>query len=117
MVSTVCINYTLTHGLGEVPLFFMIGMGESPYGQSDTTSSKLLGAWGFSDRLVSFRLSQQESNSPIGAFREGSLKKPYKSSLGEVDENTITVAHIQGNAHLIPNIPYYWVALAEGSFS
>lgn len=117
-VSSDVNNYVLTHGLGEVPKFFVIGMMED----STTLTGKtniLIGAFGFSDVSSQYRITaSSNSYSPTGVFKKAAITVTgnSKQSLNNANEETITVAYSGGSNKLIAGATYYWVAVGSGVF-
>ena len=117
-VSSDVNNYVLTHGLGEVPKFFVIGMMED-YKTLLGKTYILIGAFGFSDVSIQYRITAaSEVNAPSGVFKEEAITstRNNKQSLAKANEETITVAYSSGTHKLIAGATYYWVAVGSGVF-
>ena len=117
-VSSDVNDYVLTHGLGEVPKFFVIGMMENFSKLTDKTYI-LIGAFGFSDVRSQYRISASSSiNALSGAFREAAITMTggSKQSIVSANEETIKVAFSSGSYKLIAGATYYWVAVGSGVF-
>ena len=117
-VSSDVNNYVLTHGLGEVPKFFVIGMIED----SGTLTGKtyiLIGAFGFSDAESQYRIfTSSNLYAPSGIFKKAAITmtNSIKQSIVGANEETITVASSGGTHKLIAGATYYWVAVGSGVF-
>ena len=112
-VSSDVNDYVLTHGLGEVPKFFVIGMIENSASLSGKTYI-MVGAYGFSDAKSQYRISASSaSNAPTGVFKGAAINSTnnLKQSLAKANEETITVAWSSGSNKLIAGATYYWVAV------
>lgn len=117
-VSSDVNDYVLTHGLGEVPKFFVIGMIENSASLSGKTYI-MVGAYGFSDAKSQYRISASSaSNAPTGVFKGAAINSTnnLKQSLAKANEETITVAWSSGSNKLIAGATYYWVAVGSGVF-
>ena len=117
-VSSDVNNYVLTHGLGEVPKFFVIGMMED-YGTLLGKTYILIGAFGFSDVSSQYRISaSSNSNAPTGIFKAAAITATNnsKQSIVRANEEIITVAYSSGTQKLIAGATYYWVAVGSGVF-
>ena len=117
-VSSDVNDYVLTHGLGEVPKFFVIGMMENFSKLTDKTYI-LIGAFGFSDVRSQYRISASSyMNAPDGVFKEAAITMTGDSrqSIASANEETITVAYSGGLHKLIAGATYYWVAVGSGVF-
>ena len=117
-VSSDVNNYVLTHGLGEVPKFFVIGMMEDSSELTDKTYL-LIGAFGFSDVRSQYRISASSyMNVPSGIFKKAAITATgnSKQSIAKANEETITVAYPGGSFKLIAGVTYYWVAVGSGVF-
>lgn len=117
-VSSDVNNYVLTHGLGEVPKFFVIGMIDKFSSLSGKTYI-LIGAFGFSDANTQYRISANSNvNAASGTYREYAINSTSttKCSLKDANEETIVVADISGTQKLIAGTTYYWVAVGSGVF-
>ena len=117
-VSSDVNDYVLTHGLGEVPKFFVIGMMECFNKLTDKTYI-LIGAFGFSDVRSQYRISTSSyMNAPSGVFKEASITMTSDSrqSIVSANEETIKVAYSGGSYKLIAGATYYWVAVGSGVF-
>lgn len=117
-VSSDVDDYVLTHGLGEVPKFFVIGMME----EFSTLLSKtyiLIGAFGFSDVSSQYRISASSTSSaPTGIFKAAAISATnnIRQSIISANEETITVAYSGSSLNLIAGATYYWVAVGSGVF-
>ena len=117
-VSSDVNDYVLTHGLGEVPKFFVIGMMENCSELTDKTYI-LIGAFGFSDVRSQYRISASSyMNAPSGVFKGAAITMTSvsKQSIVSANEETITVAYSGGSYKLIAGATYYWVAVGSGVF-
>ena len=117
-VSSDVENYVLTHGLGEVPKFFFIGMMGS-YSKLSNKKYILINAYGFSDADIQYRLTANSNvNSPSGVLRTVAITEPNnaKQSLAQANEETIKVAYSGGSSKLIAGATYCWVAVGSGVF-
>lgn len=117
-VSSDVNDYVLTHGLGEVPKFFVIGMMEN-YSTLSGKTNILIGAFGFSDVRSQYRISaSSDFNAPTGIFREAAINATgnSKQSIVRANEETVTVAYSGGFQKLIAGATYYWVAVGSGVF-
>lgn len=117
-VSSDVTDYVLTHGLGEVPKFFFIGM----MGNFNKLSGKkniLIGVYGFSDINVQYNINAStNTNAPNGVYREAAITdtRNFKQSLAKANEETIYVAYSSANKNLIAGATYCWVAAGSGVF-
>lgn len=113
-------DYIVTHGLGEVPKFFVIGMIEN-YNTLSSETEILIEAYGFSDYDSQYRMAAQNSvYSPTGIFANSKItSSAYKrASLCDADENIIIVAPLAASPHpLIAGATYYWIAVGSGVFT
>ena len=117
-VSSDVNDYVLTHGLGEVPKFFVIGMMEN-CGELTGKTYILIGAFGFSDVRSQYRISTSlYMNAPSGIFKVAAITatSDSKQSIVKANEETITVAYSGGSYKLIAGATYYWVAVGSGVF-
>ena len=117
-VSSDVNDYVLTHGLGEVPKFFVIGMMEN-FGKLTDKTYILIGAFGFSDVSSQYRISaSSNSSAPTGTFKAAAITATNNSrqSIVRANEETITVAYSGGSHKLIAGATYYWVAVGSGVF-
>ena len=117
-VSSDVNGYVLTHGLGEVPKFFVIGM-MGNYSELTGKTYILIGAFGFSDVRSQYRISASSNvNAPSGIFRGAAITATAdsKQSIAKANEETITVAYYGGSYKLIAGVTYYWVAVGSGVF-
>ena len=117
-VSSDVNDYVLTHGLGEVPKFFVIGMMEN-FGELIGKTYILIGAFGFSDVRSQYRISaSSNSSAPTGIFKAAAITATnnIKQSIVRANEETITVAYSGGSHKLIAGATYYWVAVGSGVF-
>lgn len=110
-------NYVLTHGLGEVPKFFAIGMAD----KFSTLAGKtylFIGGWGFSDIPIQYRTSANSTSySPSSVLREYSITaNGSRTSFDSANEQTITLASSGGTVKLIGGATYYWVTIGSGVF-
>lgn len=118
-VAADCNDYTLTHGLGEIPQFFFIGMKER-FSAFTGKTYILIGVYGFSNYSCQYRISAARSDSaPSGVLREFPITQENtgKISLCKANENTITVAASTGNMLMITGATYYWIAIGSGVFT
>lgn len=108
-------DFILTHGLGEIPAFFAIGMA------STVPANKkyiLIGGFGFGNINVQCRLSATaSSNAPAGRIDTYSIAhNGFKTSFNEATAQTIKLACGNGSMKLISGVTYYWVAAGNGGF-
>ena len=108
-------DFILTHGLGEIPAFFAIGMA------STVPANKkyiLIGGFGFGNINVQCRISTTaSSNSPSGRIDTYSIAPGgFKTSFNEATAQTIKLAYENGSMKLISGVTYYWVAAGNGGF-
>ena len=117
-VSSDVNNYVLTHGLGEVPKFFVIGMMED-YSTLLSKTYILIGVFGFSDVSSQYRISTSSNlYAPTGIFKAAAITATnnIKQSIVRANEETITVAYSNGSHKLIAGATYYWVAVGSRVF-
>ena len=117
-VSSDVMDYVLTHGLGEVPKFFFIGMMEN-YSALQGKTNILISAYGFSDINIQYHISASANvNAPSGVYREAAITdaRNIKQSLAQANEETITVAYATAYKNLIAGATYRWVAVGSGVF-
>ena len=108
-------DFILTHGLGEIPAFFAIGMA------STVPANKtyiLIGGFGFGNINMQCRISATASgNSPAGRIDTYSITNGgFKSSFDEATAQTIKLACSNGSSKLVSGVTYYWVAAGSGAF-
>lgn len=108
-------DFILTHGLGEIPAFFAIGMA------STVPANKtyiLIGGFGFGNINVQCRVSATASgNAPTGRLDTDSITNGgLKSSFDGATAQTITLACRAGSMKLVSGVTYYWVAAGSGAF-
>lgn len=117
-VSSDTNDYILTHGLGEVPKFFAIGMINN-FTLLTNKNSILIGAYGFSDVDIQYCITSSSSiNAANGVLGEGAITDTYprRCSLTQANEETINIATSSGTHKLIAGATYYWVAVGSGVF-
>ena len=117
-VSSDTNDYILTHGLGEVPKFFAIGM-ITNFTLLTNKSSILIGAYGFSDVGIQYRItSASHSSAANGVIGDSAITgaHPRRCSLTQANEETIMIASSSGTHKLIAGATYYWVAVGSGVF-
>ena len=117
-VSSDTNDYILTHGLGEVPKFFAIGMINNFTLLTDKNYI-LICAYGFSDVKIQYRISSSSSTSAAnGVLGEGAITDahPRRCSLTQANEETINIATSSSTFKLIAGATYYWVAVGSGVF-
>ena len=117
-VSSDVADYVLTHGLGEVPKFFFIGMMGS-YNVLSNKTDILISAYGFSDAYIQYRITTKSNvSSPSGVLKTVAITNPKnaKQSLAQANEETIKVAYSGSNAKLIAGATYCWLAVGSGVF-
>ena len=117
-VSSDTNNYILTHGLGEVPKFFAIGMINN-YTLLTGKNSILISTYGFSDVGIQYRISSNSnSSSANGVLGDSAItgKHHKRCSLTQANEETIMIASSSGTQKLIAGVTYYWVAVGSGVF-
>lgn len=117
-VATDTNDYVITHGLGETPKFFAIGMNSDA---SNLTGKNyiLIGAFGFSDYAIQYRISLNSSGSTVSGICKGvpiTINSSSRQSISEANENTIEVASYTGSQKLVSGTTYYWVAIGSGVF-
>ena len=108
-------DFILTHGLGEIPAFFAIGMA------STVPANKtyiLIGGFGFGNINMQCRISATAlSNSPVGRIDPYSITNGnIKSSFDKATTQTIKLACSTGSMKLVSGVTYYWVAAGSGAF-
>ena len=117
-VSSDTNDYILTHGLGEVPKFFAIGM-ITNFNLLTNKNSILIGAYGFSDANIQYRItSNSNSSAANGVIGDSAITgaHPRRCSLTQANEETIMIASSSGTHKLIAGATYYWVAVGSGVF-
>lgn len=117
-VSSDTNGYILTHGLGEVPKFFAIGM-ITNFTLLTNKNSILIGAYGFSDANIQYRItSNSNSSAANGVIGDSAITgaHPRRCSLTQANEETIMIASSSGTHKLIAGATYYWVAVGSGVF-
>lgn len=107
-------NYSLLHGLGEVPRAFFVGMRTS-YLNLSGKRNILLGAWGMRDHSIQYKMyATSPLRSPAGGLREGAITvSGFQCCLTNANENTITVADSAGTYVLSGGATYFWVAVGS----
>ena len=117
-VSSDTNDYILTHGLGEGPKFFAIGM-ITNFTLLTNKRSILIGAYGFSDVEIQYRITSTSyssaANGVIGDYAI-TVDDDRRCSLTQANEETITIATSFGTYKLIAGATYYWVAVGSGVF-
>lgn len=105
-------NYSLSHGLGEVPRAFFIGMRTS-YLNLSGKRNILLGAWGMRDHSIQYKMyATSPLRPPAGGLREGAITvSGFQCCLTEANADTITVADSAGTYVLSGGATYFWVAV------
>lgn len=108
-------DFILTHGLGEIPVFFAIGMA------SDVQKNEtyiLVGGFGFGNINMQCRtILTPSSNTLSGRIDTNSIANGgFRSSFNEATAQTIKIACRTGSAKLISGVTYYWVAVGSGVF-
>lgn len=108
-------DFILTHGLGEIPAFFAIGMASAV---PKNKKYILIGGFGFGNVNVQCRISATASgNSPSGRIDTYSIVNGgLKSSFDYATAQTITLAGHAGSMKLVSGVTYYWVAAGSGAF-
>ena len=117
-VSSDTSDYILTHGLGELPKFFAIGMINN-FNLLTNKNYILIGAYGFSDVSIQYRItSTAYNNAPTGVLGDYPITVNIgrRCSLTRANEETITIATPSGTYNLIAGATYYWVAVGSGVF-
>lgn len=108
-------DFTLTHGLGEIPAFFAIGMSSSiPKGKTYI----LIGGFGFGYINMQCRVSASSSEyAPSGKLDEkGITSQVSKISFSGATAQTINVADSSGHMKLVSGTTYYWIATGSEVF-
>ena len=118
-VSSDVDDYVLTHGLGEVPKFFAIGMINN-FSLLTNKNHILIGAYGFSDVSIQYRIaSTAYNNAATGVLGDYpiTVNNGRRCSLARANEETITIAPSSTSTYnLIAGATYYWVAVGSGVF-
>ena len=117
-VSSDTEDYILTHGLGEVPKFFAIGM-KNQFSLLTGKNYLLISAYGFSDVNIQYRMaSTSYNNAATGVLGDYPIteRTGRRCSLTRANEETITIASSSGTYKLIAGATYYWVAVGSGVF-
>lgn len=107
-------NYSLSHGLGEIPRAFFIGMRTS-YLRLSGKKNILLGAWGMRDHDIQYTMyATSNLRTPTGGVREGAITgSGLQCSLTDANASTITVADSAGTFVLTGEATYFWVAVGS----
>ena len=107
-------NYLLTHGLGETPRAFFVGMRTS-YLNLSGKRNILIGAWGMRDHSIQYKMyATSPLRSPAGGMREGAITvSGFQCTLTEANDKTIIVADSAGTYKLIGGATYFWVAVGS----
>lgn len=107
-------NYSLEHGLGEIPQAFFIGMRTS-YLRLSGKRNILLGAWGMRDHDIQYTMyATSNLRTPAGGVREGAITgSGLQCSLTDANASTITVADSAGTYVLSGGATYFWVAVGS----
>ena len=104
-------NYSLSHGLGEVPRAFFIGM-QTSYLNLSGKRNILIGAWGMRVQYKMYATSPLRS--PAGGVREGAITvSGFQCTLTEANDKTIIVADSAGTYKLIGGATYFWAAVGS----
>lgn len=108
-------DFILTHGLGEIPAFFAIGMASAVPANKTYI---LIGGFGFGNINVQCRISATaSSNAPSGRLDTDSITNGgFKSSFDNATAQTITLACSMGSMKLVSGVTYYWIAAGSGAF-
>lgn len=108
-------DFILTHGLGEIPAFFAIGMASAVPANKTYI---LIGGFGFGNINVQCRVSATASgNAPTGRLDTDSITNGgFKSSFDGATAQTIKLARLTGSMKLVSGVTYYWVAAGSGAF-
>lgn len=117
-VSSDTNDYILTHGLGEVPKFFAIGM-INDFNLLTNKQNILIGTYGFSDVGIQYRITSRSSTDAANGVRgDYAITVNYgrRCSLTQANEETIMIASSSGTHKLIAGATYYWVAVGSGVF-
>lgn len=107
-------DYSLSHGLGEVPRAFFIGM-QTSYLNLSGKRNILLGAWGMRDHSIQYKMyATSPLKAPAGGVREGAITASgMLCSLTEANGSTIIVADSSGTYVLSGGATYFWVAVGS----
>lgn len=107
-------NYSLSHGLGEVPRAFFVGMRTS-YLNLSGKRNILIGAWGMRDHSIQYKMyATSPLRSPAGGLREGAITvSGFQCCLTNANATTITVADSAGTYVLSGGATYFWVAVGS----
>lgn len=108
-------DFILTHGLGEIPAFFAIGMASAVPANKKYI---LIGGFGFGNIDVQCRISTTASgNAPAGRLDTDSITNGgLRSSFDGATAQTIKLASHTGSMKLVSGVTYYWVAAGSGAF-
>lgn len=111
-------NYVLSHGLGEVPVLFFIGIDRS-YQDVPNSSTFWINAYGFGSKSTQYSMTGYKYGSDITAKYQA--KNITESSnglaLSQANASSITIAATTEWHYLTPGVPYYWIAVGSGVFS
>lgn len=107
-------NYSLSHGLGEVPRAFFIGM-QTNYLSLSGKKNILIGAWGMRDHSIQYKMyATSLLRQPAGGVRERAITvSGFQCTLTEANDKTIIVADSAGTYELIGGATYFWVAVGS----
>ena len=111
-------DYVLTHGLGEVPEFFMFGMANhhtSFYGHKYF----IVCGYGFNSKNMQYRMAVSTTAlSPGGIYHASSITDSAgnEQSITEANAETIKLADSGGTSKLVSGARYYWVAIGKEAF-
>ena len=108
-------DFILTHGLGEIPVFFAICMASAA---PDNKQDILIGGLGFGNINMQCRISSRSSSSAPNARvdTDNIVKGGLKTSFDEATAQTIRLASGRSYYNLISGVTYYWVAVGNGGF-
>lgn len=111
-------NYVLSHGLGEVPVLFFIGVDRS-YKDVPDSVNFWINAYGFGSKSTQYRMTGDKYGDAIDAqYQANNITELSDDlALAQANASSITIAVNTRWNFLMKGIPYYWIAVGSGVFS
>lgn len=112
-------SYVLSHGLGEVPVLFFIGIDRS-YQDASNSSTFWINAYGFGSKSTQYYMTGYKYGDDITAkYQAKNITESSSDSmaLAQATASSITIAATTNWLYLTPGVPYYWIAVGSGVFS
>ena len=111
-------SYVLSHGLGEVPVLFFIGIDRS-YKDVSNSSTFWINAYGFGSKSAQYYMTGYTYGDDITAKYQAKniTESSNDLALSQANASSITIAATTEWVYLTPGVPYYWIAVGSGVFS